>query len=172
MIENATERLFFALWPDDDVRARLVPLAAGYEGRHVRSENLHLTLAFLGNTDAGRRECYERSAATVSFVPFELILADVQWQRRRGVVWIAAREVPAELMGLVSTLNEGLRGCGYVPEERPFRAHITLARKVRRGRPVVADPISWRVGRFWLVSSRLAAGGSRYTLERCWPTPA
>lgn len=164
-----TERLFFALWPDDRVRARLAPLAAGYEGRRVSSENLHLTLLFLGATDADRRACVERAAASVPFAPFELVLTDVQWQRRRGIVWMAARKVPVELNRLVVALNEGLRGCGFAPEARAFRAHVTLARKVRRGRPVGTDPIAWRVDRFWLVSSRLEAGGSRYTLEQCWP---
>lgn len=174
MIEDAnepgtTERLFFALWPDDAVRARLAPLAAACGGRRVPGDSLHLTLAFLGPTDAARRDCCERAAAAVPFVPFELVLSEVQWQRRRGIVWAVAAEVPAELAALVAALNEGLRGCGYAPEARAFRAHVTLARKVRRARPGSLDPVRWAVDRFWLVSSQLAPGGSRYTLERCWP---
>ncbi|BAU49555.1 2'-5' RNA ligase [Sulfurifustis variabilis] len=174
MAEDASvnDRLFFALWPDPDVQARLASLAAAYEGRRVATENLHLTLAFLGLTDTDRRACYERAAQTVPFVPFDLVLTEVQWQRRRGIAWMAARGVPAELTALVSALNDALRKCGFTPEARPFRAHVTLARKVRRGGRVEPDPIRWRVDRFWLVSSQLAPGGSRYTPERCWPTPA
>lgn len=169
---SSTERLFFALWPDEAVRARLAPLVAAYDGRHVRPENLHLTLAFLGATDAARRICYERAADRVVVVPFDLVFTKVQWQRRRGIVWAAAPEIPVELAALVSSLNASLGECGYAPETRPFRAHVTLARKVRRGRPVMGDPIRWRVERFCLVSSQLSAGGSRYTIERCWPASA
>ncbi len=32
---------------------------------------------------------------------------------------------------LESTLRNALAACGHEPESRPFRAHITLARKVR-----------------------------------------
>jgi 2'-5' RNA ligase len=170
--EPARERLFFALWPDEMVRARLAAQVVPFEGRHVAADNLHLTLAFLGDTDADRRACCERVAGTVPFTPFELVLTDVQWQRRRGIVWMAAHEIPAGLRELVSALNEALAGCGFAPESRPFRAHVTLARKVRRGRPVKSDPIRWWIDRFWLVSSQLQAGGSRYTLERCWPAPS
>lgn len=164
-----TERLFFALWPDDAVRERLVPLIAAYDGRPVLRENLHLTLVFLGDTDADARASCERAAGDVPFVPFELLITEVQWQRRRGIVWAAIAEVPAELAGLVSRLNARLADCGYSAETRPFRAHVTLARHVRRGRPIRIEPIRWQVDRFCLVSSQLSPDGSRYTLERCWP---
>lgn len=166
---SARQRLFFALWPDEDVRARLAPLVDAYDGRPVSRENLHLTLVFLGEVDADARACCERAAGEVAFAPFELVITDVQWQRRRGIVWAAAAEVPSELARLVSGLSERLADCGQVPESRRFRAHVTLARHVRRGRPVRIAPIRWPVDRFCLVSSRLSPGGSRYTVERCWP---
>ena len=48
------KRLFFALWPDDEVRAklldkaRLLPINTGH---HVPPENFHITLVFLGNVE-------------------------------------------------------------------------------------------------------------------------
>ncbi|HEY5291891.1 MAG TPA: 2'-5' RNA ligase family protein, partial [Burkholderiales bacterium] len=50
----ATVRLFFALWPSSDLQAKLAAWAkqvAG-RGRAMRRENIHLTLAFLGGTEA------------------------------------------------------------------------------------------------------------------------
>ena len=45
-------RLFFALWPDEGVRAELArwtrALHAACGGRTTRADKLHLTLAFLG----------------------------------------------------------------------------------------------------------------------------
>ncbi len=49
-------RLFFALWPDPPTRTALAMLVDGLPlvgGRRVPAENLHLTLAFLGNVDEG-----------------------------------------------------------------------------------------------------------------------
>ena len=47
-------RLFFALWPPEDLQAKLAAWAnkAAGKGRAMRRENIHLTLAFLGATDA------------------------------------------------------------------------------------------------------------------------
>ena len=54
-MEQAAEtvRLFFALWPDSAMQAKLAAWAkqAAGRGRAMRQENIHLTLAFLGATD-------------------------------------------------------------------------------------------------------------------------
>jgi 2'-5' RNA ligase len=50
-----SRRIFFALWPDNGVRSRLEQLAAMLppgRGRAHAAEDLHLTLAFIGQ--AGR----------------------------------------------------------------------------------------------------------------------
>jgi 2'-5' RNA ligase len=43
-----TTRLFYALWPDDATRTALMQLQINFGGRLTRYENLHITLAFLG----------------------------------------------------------------------------------------------------------------------------
>ncbi|WP_287719822.1 2'-5' RNA ligase family protein [Nitrosomonas sp.] len=49
-------RLFFALWPQEEARKQLARLARRIAdqcaGRCVRPENLHLTLAFIGEVDS------------------------------------------------------------------------------------------------------------------------
>jgi hypothetical protein len=51
----ATQRVYFALWPDAGVRAALAQAARSMHrvmhGRQARDESLHLTLAFIGYTD-------------------------------------------------------------------------------------------------------------------------
>ena len=71
-----TVRLFFALWPASDLQAKLAAWAnqtAG-RGRAMRSENLHLTLAFLGATEAGLVPDLIALAAGVRFAPIRLPL--------------------------------------------------------------------------------------------------
>ena len=54
--EAPRQRLFFALWPDDAVRARLDQAGEELLGKRVKrvpAANLHLTLAFAGAVTAG-----------------------------------------------------------------------------------------------------------------------
>lgn len=168
-----TERLFLALWPDETVRTALAALCVRADsgtGRPVPADNIHLTLVFLGSVDAERRACIEDACAAVQVPAFALTLANLHWHARRRMVWVAPVEVPARLSELVGILNSRLTRCGFVPEARPFRAHVTLARDVRRRiaqRPF--DAIRWNIGEFCLVDSRPGVRGSVYTICRRWP---
>jgi 2'-5' RNA ligase len=75
------------------------------------------------------------------------------------------------MAALVTDLNARLAAdCGYQPDRRPFRAHITLARKVRAARPIVAvEAIAWPVTCFSLVESLSEPGGARYEVLASWP---
>ncbi len=167
------ERLFFALWPDENVRsglAALVPqvVRAG-DGRTVRPENLHATLLFLGPTEGSTRDCVERMAARVGGHGFSLTLDRVEHRTKQGIVWVAA-DVPTPLAALVEELRRALLECGLQPENREYRAHVTLARKVRRAQRVgTIAPITWHVDRFVLVESKTYPSGAGYQVLRSWP---
>jgi 2'-5' RNA ligase len=168
-----TRRLFFALWPEVETGRRLYELAgpvmrAG-AGRRLVPENIHLTLAFLGSVTEADRACYEQAAAAVSGHVFDLTLDHLGGFQRSGILWVGPGLIPEALTGLVHALQQGLRACGYVPEERPFRAHLTLARNLRHcpeEQPVA--PVVWNVRRFSLVQSHTDATGARYEILRSW----
>lgn len=169
-----SKRLFFALWPTPELQESLHDLAmaalpAG-DGRRTPSANIHLTLAFLGSVAPEVQECYERAADGIRAEHFSLVLDSLDCLQRRGIAWIGAGRVPKGLLALVQQLNEALQDCGYEPDSRPFRAHLTLARRVRHCRrfPRTA-PIEWAVGDFVLVESRLGPGGAEYEIVRRWP---
>lgn len=165
------QRLFFALWPEEGVRAQLAAVlrAAALEGRPVRGDNLHLTLVFLGSVDQEVRGCVERAASEVTCARFELAFDASGYFPRPQVVWITPSQPPTELAVLVQTLRDALAPCGLPLDQRPYRPHLTLARKVRR-RPALPriTPITWPVGGFSLVESRSQAGGVRYVPLRSW----
>jgi len=168
------QRLFFALWPDDATRDALAVVARDALGcadaRLVAAENLHLTLAFLGSVERSVGACAERAACRISAPAFTLELVHAgRWPRAR-VLWSAPVETPAALSGLASALNGALRDCGYTPDARPFRAHVTLARKVRAKFAEIAHaPVRWRVTAFHLVASQTHPDGARYRCVRSWP---
>ncbi|MGA7802658.1 MAG: RNA 2',3'-cyclic phosphodiesterase [Gammaproteobacteria bacterium] len=167
------ERLFFALWPDPLVRARLETLVretVARNGRPVTAEKLHLTLAFLGSRTPEERDCMTAAAAQVSVAPFTVCVDQVGHWRRPRILWAGASTTPPALIELVGALNRHLAPCGYQPESRPFQAHLTLARKAARPFPLSpVEPIFWPVDSFCLARSVTASSGSTYEILRTWP---
>ena len=168
------QRLFFALWPDDILRQQLVhrskPLVQAAHGRPVPAENLHITLAFLGNVDARQRDCVECMAETIACSSFDLALDSFgHWSRPR-VLWFGASETPEPLRLLTESLFAGARECGLSLDARAYSPHLTLMRKVSHApKKRDIDPISWSVDRFVLVSSVAVPQGVRYEVVRKWP---
>ncbi len=195
MTAAARQRLFFALWPDGDTQSALARLAKAClpcgSGRLIAAQNLHLTLAFLGPVDAGTRECAERAAASLRASAFELEFRRLGYWPRPRLLWSAPERTPEGLTMLESMLRNALAACGHEPESRPFRAHITLARKLRDPvgetihasarasssiapgialpRPSLDSPIRWSVSDFHLVASDTLANGARYRPLASWP---
>ena len=171
--ERDTHRLFFALWPDEVTREALAGLqqAAGVRrGRPMRRENIHLTLAFIGDVDGPTRDCLIRQAQQVRAVPVSFSVERIGYFPRPRVVWAGPQCTPEGLIDLVGALNRALTPCGYEPERRPFRAHITLFRKVMRPpRPVEFEPVSWQAPAFQLVESIAEEGGVRYAVIAEFP---
>ncbi len=167
-------RLFLALWPDDALRERIertiLPALPVRAGRAVPGENLHLTLVFLGDVPERQLGCVEDAAAGARAEPFELVLDRLSWWRQSQVLWLGARETPPALAALVGALRERLAACGLALESRPFRAHMTLLRKVRR-RPSLphGEPLHWRPDSHALIESTPVPGGVRYTRRASWP---
>lgn len=174
--ELEIQRLFFALWPEDGLQGALARLArriVGKRGKRVRPENLHLTLAFLGSMTEQQRICAEAAADRIAGIAFELQLEQIGHWPRPQVVWLAPQETPEPLRDLVRQLNEGLPTCGYRPELRPYRAHLTLARKVSGHFPASqVKPLRWPVEQFCLVQSVTHSDGVQYRVLRTWSLAA
>ena len=162
-------RLFFALWPAPGAAralgdwAREVQRGAG--GRATRDDTIHLTLAFLGESDPGKAIVAARGARSRAFdVPLD---AARYWPRQR-IVWAGPAELPGELARLAEDLHARLRAAGFVLEERPFAAHVTLLRKAGKPASLPALPdLRWHADEFVLVRSTPSTLGSRYeTVER------
>lgn len=168
-----TQRLFFALWPHEQLRANIAKLLNNIvlpmEARKVVAANLHLTLVFVGPVDAVMRACMERAAAQVSGYSFALTLAYVGHWRRSRVAWLAPTQAPPLLLSLMRDLEDALASCNFTPEVRPYYPHITLARNVKEhlAEYTVAS-LNWHVEGFSLVESCSGTCGVSYRVLNSW----
>jgi 2'-5' RNA ligase len=164
-------RLFFALWPDAAATSALASmgqtLAARTGGKAVPDGKIHLTLVFLGNVDAAGLEHARRAAGAVREPAFEMVLDQAGSFRGARVAWAGCAAVPPALARLQASLARELRGRGFVLEDRPFAAHVTLARKIARPlAPEAVAPVKWRARELSLVRSEPGTG--RYRPEGAW----
>lgn len=160
----ATGRLFLALWPgprlrDEIARAsRSALLAAG--GRPVPPVDYHLTLAFLGGASPAQRAGLVALATGLRPPRCRLLLDRFGHFRGAAVFWLGPGLVPPPLAGFVDQLWQALAGLGYLPDGRPFRPHVTLARKVHQP-PAASAPeraLAWTVRGLVLAESAPGSG--------------
>ncbi|HEX4926567.1 MAG TPA: RNA 2',3'-cyclic phosphodiesterase [Burkholderiales bacterium] len=162
-------RLFFACWPPRETAQALGRWAAEVRnesgGKLTSMENIHLTLAFLGEADA---DAASGAARRVKGSRHELPVDAARYVKRNQMLWVGPSEAPQALLALAADLRASLARGGFTLEERPFAAHVTLLRKA--GRPAAIPPlpsVSWPVDEFLLVSSKSSSAGSTYApLER------
>jgi 2'-5' RNA ligase len=156
-------RLFLALWPDDAARRALAAWRDRWslpEGAApVADERLHLTLHFIGAVALARLD----SVAAGLAVPFSGFTLDAGLAERwpHGIAAWRPREAPPELVTLHQRLAAALRALDLPVEQRPFRPHVTLARKAAAAMPPLRPPRTaspWRVDGYTLVRSQ---GGYR-----------
>lgn len=167
-------RLFFALWPDAGTRNALAATARQFQkacgGRSPPAENLHLTLAFLGNVAAMRLPELRVVADAVIAETFELDLARAGYWRAQRLAWAAPLDCPPALTGLHDQLTDALRLHGFQTERRAFKPHVTLLRDAAPP-PLHADsmmPAHWPVRDFVLACSEPASQGVRYRVIGTW----
>lgn len=170
---GAPLRLFFALWPDDAVRAALARWSLAIQriagGRVTRTESIHLTVAFLGAIEPARLEELKAVAASVAVSPFELVLDAAGCWKHNRIAWAGATAAPPALEALVSDLRAALAGAGFRFDPKPFVSHLTLVRKARPGFTLPAlERVPWRVTGFVLVRSVMQTAGSVYRVESRW----
>lgn len=173
-------RLFFALQPPPEVGLRLLesaaPLLAALQAPAAPASNLHATLCFVGAVAPERLDALRAAAGGVRSPPVQITFDVFEfWDKPRVVVAGASVESVAAL-SLSQALQASAVAAGFAPDQKPFRAHLTLARKIR---PADAQRVAWpqkispgfvvRCDRFALMESRRGESGSIYSAVDSWP---
>jgi 2'-5' RNA ligase len=153
-------RLFFAAWPPAQTAVALHAWAGGLEGRAVARENIHLTLAFLGEADPAKAIAAAKRARGARH---ELPIEEARFWKKNQIVWVGPRELPPALDRLVKSLHLALYRAEFILERRPFAAHVTLLRKVRAPGALPPLPaVPWPVDEFQLMRSHISSRGPSY----------
>ena len=138
---------------------------SGAKGRYTDPENMHLTLAFIGETN-DVSEIME-ALDQVNFHPFRIVTEG--FGHFGNLFWMGLRKEPA-LTGLVRKIKRALSDQGISYDRKSFKAHITLARKVSApGVIKVRVPAaSMEVHSFSLMRSERIKGKMKYTELAVW----
>jgi len=170
----STRRLFFALWPSDELRhelaARAINWVRPFQCRPVPTANFHVTLAFLGAVPSARVAQLGAIGRRLSLDECAIEFARIAVWRNARVLALVADEIPQALAELVTSLRRSLATHAYSVEDRPYRAHVTLARDVpASSHEETIAPIEWPVKGFVLVESTVDSRGSRYDVIARFP---
>jgi len=163
-------RLFIAINFNNAMRARLLALRNELRGKSVRGnfsepENLHVTLAFLGECDAKQTAAAKSALGAVGFEPFEIAVDCVgRFKRDGGDIWWAGLRDSEPLLTLRRDLTGRLVNEGFVLDRRDFSPHITLGREVATdAEPWKIEPFGEMISASELMKSERIGGKLKYT---------
>lgn len=138
---NKPWRLFVAVPLPASVKDEMNAWVGGQrEGLHFRKwvhpQDYHITIQFLGDTPANRIDELQESlkGAVCGVKPFELEAAGLGSFGRPAspsILWAGVRGDLSSLARLQDQVTKANQAMGYIPEERSFHPHITIARKYR-----------------------------------------
>lgn len=179
-------RLFVALEIPSAVRDNLAALigelraidasSTKNKARWVRAENLHVTLKFIGEVDAGRLDAMRAALGEVSAGgAVELRFRGLGFfpnDKRPRVLWAGIVASP-NLAPLAAMIDARLEKLGIARETREFAPHLTLA---RFDPPAISETLrsaaqgdgarefgDFRTDEFHLFESRTRPAGVEYT---------
>jgi 2'-5' RNA ligase len=174
-------RLFVALEIPPAVRENLAALikslcAVSPQTRWVRSENLHVTLKFIGEVPETKLASIRGALAGVrSEQPVVLDFQGLGFfpnEKHPRVLW-AGIEASPNLKTLAGDIDGATEKLGIPREQRPFSPHLTLARFEPPRMPETLraaiqenaerDFGSLRTSQFHLIESKLKRSGAEYT---------
>ncbi len=169
-------RLFVALELPASIRTALESWRAGLVAtipdlRPIAPEALHVTLCFLGLRAVAELDAIASACVAVASMPTaHLTLTDGIWlpRRRPRVLAVALADPSGHLAKAQATISSGLQAGGfYQSEQRPFLAHVTVARVAKGGRVgknLVPDPpeLTFEGSTITLFRSHLSPRGARY----------
>lgn len=172
--------LFFALRPDAEAGQRIRDLALrlsdtyGLEGKITDTEQLHMTLCFLGSVSKLPPDAVpaaDAAARTLQAEPFALAFDRVKSFPGSNAFVLCREDDCLPLVQLRNRLLLALARSGrFRPERREFRAHITLTHDPKLVGLQEVEPVGWTVRELLLLRSHHGLESyqvlGRYPLER------
>lgn len=169
-------RAFVAAFPSVETRLSITQALRNFRQeataqrglRWIPAENLHVTLRFLGDVDAPEAvaEALSRVRAPRIACRTEKLVAFPS--ARRPSVFALTLSSDNTLETLAQRVNVALSPWGE--PDKPFRAHLTVARCRRRAPRLEAElALSFPLDEFGLYGSETRPEGARYRELACFP---
>jgi 2'-5' RNA ligase len=181
-------RLFVALPLPDDLRSAVIALQTRLSSRlssnalkWVKKDQLHLTLAFLGNVEAERDDALKASLAQAcsAHAAMNLSLEGAgcfPHARRPNVLWVGLSGETGALSSLAASVRSATESFSERPDKKAFNPHLTIAR-LKEAPPrelarvgasmqtLQLEPLGqWRADHVELMRSELLREGARHTV--------
>ena len=174
-------RLFVGIELPNELRQRMALIQTGVErAQWVPTENIHLTLRFIGNILGDGEDDALDALETIHAPPFSLTLngaGHFESRKRLRALWLSVERSDA-LIDLRNRIESALVRAGLEPERRKYKPHITIAR-INNGSPGIARSwlsantmfrsVPFTVESFVLFSSHLSRDKAIYTPEMEFP---
>ena len=139
-------RLFIAINFNASTRSHLIDLrdelcSRSERGNFSLPENLHVTLAFIGEVSPGKVDRIEAILETITFSPFEATI-DRLGTFAHGKLWYAGLHGYKPLIQVQQEITHKLASGGFEMDGRKYRPHVTL------GRDVMTEAVPWEIEPF------------------------
>ena len=163
-------RLFIAINLSEEMKESLMDIQdamrdCGIYGRETVSENMHLTLAFIGDFDDP--DYVKRIINSIDIRPFDISLSGVG--AFRDLWWVGIEDSPP-LQAVVRKLRRALSNAGIPFDRKRFRPHITIIRRAEGDLADISDAgleshtdVSMTVDHISLMRSDRGKQGMVYT---------
>jgi 2'-5' RNA ligase len=174
------KRLFVALELPESCREALAALDPHIRGlRWLPTEQLHMTMSFIGHVDATAEEKLRNALGEVRVAAFFLPIQGVGafGGSRPSVVWAGVGKGHPHLFALHKHIQDAVMHAGLEPDLKAFHPHITLGRASGVSRAMLLPFLRrhaktefglWKVTGFATLSSALSHEGPNYTIEMRW----
>lgn len=178
-------RAFIAIDLPPDVRAAIADAQAhvGVKVSWTKTDNIHLTLQFLGDVENATigRISQALAAVAAQHTAFDIPVRGAGAfpnDRAPRVLWVGCEDTGGKLKALARAVQSEMEQFGFEPERREFSAHLTLGRvkfpkpdaALTRALDSIKDEVfgTMLVEAIHLFQSRLHPEGSIYTkLSTC-----
>lgn len=171
--KEKTFRAFIAIDIESQAKAELSSLAsqikASCKGSFPTSDMYHMTVAFLGDITPTKAEglCSVLEDVCSKYDPFDLVLCRLGYfNQSNSATVFCSTERSNTLLSLAKDVYRAAWDCRIPFDDKPFKAHITLGRRVDlssiRLSSIEVHPVAFKVKGLTLYKSTLRPCGPSY----------